>query len=104
MYKVNYFGEKIVHVFRVLYFKVVNCDYCEYARYFVVLCCRYSQYCKYFEIFFFFFFILRRMGKNKALAHHTSTYFHTRRVSIWFDIVDTPSTFGVRYFGILKST
>ena len=26
-------------------------------------------------------FILRRMGKNKALAHHTSTYFHTRRVS-----------------------
>ena len=21
------------------------------------------------------------MGKNKALAHHTSTYFHTRRVS-----------------------
>ena len=32
--------------------------------------------------FFFFFYILRRMGKNKALAHHTSTYFHTRRVSI----------------------
>ena len=30
-------------------------------------------------VFFFFFFILRRMGKNKALAHHTSTYFHTRR-------------------------
>ena len=30
----------------------------------------------------FFFFILRRMGKNKALAHHTSAYFHTRRVSI----------------------
>ena len=30
----------------------------------------------------FFFHILRRMGKNKALAHHTSTYFHTRRVSI----------------------
>ena len=29
--------------------------------------------------FFCFFFILRRMGKNKALAHHTSTYFHTRR-------------------------
>ena len=29
---------------------------------------------------FFFFFILRRMGKNKAQAHHTSTYFHTRRV------------------------
>ena len=34
--------------------------------------------------FFFiiiFFLILRRMGRNKALAHHTSTYFHTRRVS-----------------------
>ena len=29
-----------------------------------------------------FFFILRRMGKNKVLAHHPSTYFHTRRVSI----------------------
>ena len=35
-----------------------------------------------FSLFFFFFFILRRMGKNKALAHHTSAYFHTRRVSI----------------------
>ena len=35
------------------------------------------------QLFFLFvFFILRRMGKNKALAHHTSTYFHTRRVSI----------------------
>ena len=32
--------------------------------------------------FFLFFLILRRMGKSKALAHHTSTYFHTRRVSI----------------------
>ena len=32
--------------------------------------------------FHFFFFILRRMGKIKAVAHHTSTYFHTRRVSI----------------------
>ena len=29
-------------------------------------------------LFFLFCFILRRMGKNKALAHHTSTYFHTR--------------------------
>ena len=27
-------------------------------------------------------YILRRMGKNKALAHHTSAYFPTRRVSI----------------------
>ena len=34
------------------------------------------------SFFFFFFFILRRMGKNKASAHHTSAYFHTRRVSI----------------------
>ena len=32
--------------------------------------------------FFFFFFILRRMGKNKYLAHHTRMYVHTRRVSI----------------------
>ena len=32
--------------------------------------------------FFFFFYILRRMGRNKAQAHHASTYFHTRRVSI----------------------
>ena len=31
---------------------------------------------------FFTFFFLRRMGKNTALAHHTSTYFHTRRASI----------------------
>ena len=31
---------------------------------------------------FFFFVIVRRMGRHKALAHHTSTYFHTRRVSI----------------------
>ena len=35
-----------------------------------------------FYFIFIFFFILRRMGKSKALAHHTSTYFHTRRVSI----------------------
>ena len=30
----------------------------------------------------FAFFFLRRMGEKKALAHHTSTYFCTRRVSI----------------------
>ena len=35
-----------------------------------------------YYFFFFFFSILRRIRKNKALAHHTSTYFHTRRVSI----------------------
>ena len=35
-------------------------------------------------VFFFLhsFFILTGMGKKKALAHRTSTYFHTRRVSI----------------------
>ena len=33
---------------------------------------------------FYSFFILRRMGKNKALAHHTSTYFHTRFNSVAF--------------------
>ena len=27
---------------------------------------------------FLLLFILRRMGKHKASAHHTSTYFHTR--------------------------
>ena len=34
------------------------------------------------RVFFCLYFILRRMGKNKAQAHHTSTYFHTRRVSM----------------------
>ena len=38
---------------------------------------------------FFFFFILRRMGKNKTLAHHTSAYFHTR-VSTY----DEPGPYG----------
>ena len=37
--------------------------------------------CQTHVTFFFFFLILRQMGKNKALAHHTSTHFHTRRVS-----------------------
>ena len=36
---------------------------------------------KFFHLFFLFFF-LRQMGKNKALALHTSTYFRKRRVSI----------------------
>ena len=45
-----------------------------------------------YSIFFFFlFFILRRMGKNKALAHHTSTYFHTRRVSILTQLLSQPN-------------
>ena len=30
----------------------------------------------------YIYIFLRRMGKKKALAHHTSTYFHTRHVSI----------------------
>ena len=38
------------------------------------------------SIFFYFFLFIflssGGWGKNKALAHHTSTYFHTRRVSI----------------------
>ena len=29
----------------------------------------------------YIFFILRRRGKKKDFAHHTSTYFHTRRVA-----------------------
>ena len=34
-------------------------------------------------IFFFYIYISSGgWGKNKALAHHTSTYFHTRRVLI----------------------
>ena len=32
---------------------------------------------------FLFFFFLRRVGKNNAKAHHTSTCFHTCRVSIY---------------------
>ena len=31
---------------------------------------------------YYFHFVLRRMRKNKALAHHTSTFFHTCRVLI----------------------
>ena len=44
---------------------------------YTLVCYRYG----YFYFILFYFFILRRMGKNKALAHHTSTYFYTRRVS-----------------------
>ena len=43
---------------------------------------------------FFFLFILRRMGKNKALAHHTSTYFLTRRVSIKLSCFRSPTLAG----------
>ena len=34
------------------------------------------------KLVFFFFSIFWRMGQNNAFAHHTSTYFYTRRVSI----------------------
>ena len=50
--------------------------------------------------FFFFFFILRRMGKNKALAHHTSTYFHTRvlrRLSYYNDYLTVNTVVVQRY-------
>ena len=43
------------------------------------------------------FFILRRMGKNKAQAHHTSTYFHTRRVSIELSCFRNPMLAGVSF-------
>ena len=48
------------------------------GQHFLCFCC--VSCCS--SLYLFFFFILRRMGQNKALAHHTSTYFHTRRVSI----------------------
>ena len=32
--------------------------------------------------YFFFYPPADDMGQNKALVHHTSTHFHTRRVSI----------------------
>ena len=49
--------------------------------------------------FFFscFFFILRRMGKNKALAHHTFTYFQTRRVSIYLSCFRSPTLAGAPF-------
>ena len=34
------------------------------------------------------------MGKNKASAHHTSTYFHTRRVSISLSCFRSPTLAG----------
>ena len=49
------------------------------------------------ENIFFFFFILRRMGKNKALAHHTSTYFHTRRGSIKLSCFRSPTLAGAPF-------
>ena len=56
----------------------------------------------FYLLFFFSSFILRRMGKNKALAHHTSTYFHTRRVSIQLSCFRSPTLagapFGSRFY------
>ena len=37
------------------------------------------------------------MGKNKALAHHTSTYFHTRRVSIQLSRFRSPTLAGAPF-------
>ena len=37
------------------------------------------------------------MGKNKAQAHHTSTYFHTRRVSIKLSCFRSPTLAGARF-------
>ena len=37
------------------------------------------------------------MGKNKALAHHTSTYFHTRRVSIELSCFRSPTLAGAPF-------
>ena len=48
-------------------------------------------------LFFFFFFILRRMGKNKAVAHHTSPYFYTRRVSIELSCFRSPTLAGAPF-------
>ena len=35
-----------------------------------------------FFLFLKYFFIIRRIGKTKAYANHTSTSFHTRRASV----------------------
>ena len=37
------------------------------------------------------------MGKNKALAYHTSTYFHTRRVSIKLSCFRSPTLAGAPF-------
>ena len=50
-----------------------------------------------FVLFCSCFFILRRMGENNALAHHTSTYFHTRRVSIELNCFRSPTLAGAPF-------
>ena len=60
-----------------------------------VVCLRTEQMSKSTRFFFFFLYILRRMGKNKALAHLTSTYFHTRRVSIQLSCFRSPTLAGL---------
>ena len=45
----------------------------------------------------FFFFVLRRMGENIASAHHTSTYFYTRRVSISLSCFRSPTLAGAPF-------
>ena len=49
-------------------------------------------------VFFFFFSSSGGWGKNKAQAHHTSTYFQTRRVSIKLKCLRNPALAGV-FFG-----
>ena len=49
------------------------------------------------DITFFFFFFFFILGKNKALAHHTSTYFHTRRVSISLSCFRSPTLAGAPF-------
>ena len=58
--------------------------------------------CNFF--FFFFFFILRRMGKNKALAHHTPTFFHARRLSIYLSCYRIPTLAGAPVQFIVVAT
>ena len=45
------------------------------------------------EIIYIIDIVLRRMGNNKAQAHHTSTYFHARRVSIQLNFIRNPAGF-----------
>ena len=37
------------------------------------------------------------MGKNKALAHHNSTHFHTRRVSFYLSCFRSPTLAGAPF-------
>ena len=56
----------------------------------ITYCMRYPIFC--------FFCILQRMGKNKAQAHHTSTYFHARCVSIKLSCFRNPALAGASFW------